>query len=225
MITSFALEEMQMRKILVASSWKVVFLSFLPASVWGADNGPVGRKIDNAQIMDRVALVGVIASGVGSADDVAVIKDNMTGKTYAIKTGDNLPGVGHIKLKSVRREMAVFNADGKEFHVRLSIGGYTSEADESAADADDPDGSGLFANWHSGKMGGQSFPAGESSVIEATKYDLKLDRAKFRRESKNEGEQSRSDELQSDALLEHMKDSKLEIRSPVRDFVTGDDGH
>lgn len=116
-----------------------------------ADTDPIGKKIDNTQIMDRVALIGVIAGG-SPTTGVAVIKDTQTGRTYAIKTGDNLPGVGHIKLSTVQRELAVFDADGKQFQVRLSVGGYAQDAeDDDDLEADmvaEHEGPGLFEKWH-----------------------------------------------------------------------------
>lgn len=118
---------------------------------FGAELDPVGKRIDNAQVMNRVALVGVIAGG-SATSGVAVIKDNQTGRTYAIKTGDNLPGVGHIKLQGVQRELAIFDVAGKEYQVRLSVGGYAQEAeDDEDLDADiasEYDGPGLFEKWH-----------------------------------------------------------------------------
>ena len=123
---------------------------------YAADTQPIGRKLDNAKIMERVQLVGVIAGGSGKISGIAVIKDIQTGRTYAIKTGDNLPGVQHIKLDRVQRELAVFMAEGKEFHVRLAMGGYTQEADDDediTADLNKADGPGLFEIWSGDKAG------------------------------------------------------------------------
>ena len=124
-------------------------------AAYGADKEPVGRKIDNAQVMDRVQLVGVIA-GDAAKNGIAVIRDAQTGKTYAIKTGDGLPGVGHIKLQSVKRELAVFMAEGKEFHVRLAVGGYSQQAEDEqdlAADLNKSTGPGLFEKWYGNQLG------------------------------------------------------------------------
>jgi hypothetical protein len=118
-----------------------------------AELDPVGKKIDNSQVMERVALIGVIAGG-SAASGVAVIKDTQTGRTYAIKAGDNLPGVRHIKLRNIKRELAVFDVEGKEYQVRLSVGGHAQEADDEAdvdLDVDiaqEDDGPGLFEKWN-----------------------------------------------------------------------------
>jgi hypothetical protein len=123
--------------------------------VFAAEKEPIGRKIDNAQVMERVQLVGVIA-GSSAKSGIAVIKDAQTGKTYAIKTGDILPGVPGIKLQSVQRELAVFNAEGKEFHVRLALGGYAQEAEDEedlSADLGTSHGPGLFEKWYGSKIG------------------------------------------------------------------------
>jgi hypothetical protein len=128
----------------------------MPAGVMlAAEKEPIGRKIDNAQVMERVQLVGVIA-GSSAKSGIAVIKDAQTGKTYAIKTGDILPGVPNIKLQSVQRELAVFNADGKEFHVRLALGGYAQEAEDDedlSADLGKASGPGLFEKWYGSNLG------------------------------------------------------------------------
>lgn len=123
---------------------------------YSADTQPIGRKLDNARIIERVQLVGVIAGGSGKTSGIAVIKDINTGRTYAIKTGDNLPGVAHIKLDRVQRELAVFSAEGKEFLVRLAVGGYAQQAedeDDLTADLEKPDVPGLFETWYGDKVG------------------------------------------------------------------------
>ena len=122
-----------MRHLIFANLFAVAAAVSVTTNIEAADYEQIGQKIDNAKIMDRVVLVGVIAGGSATKDGVAVIKDNITGRTYAIKTGDNLPGVNHIQLKSVRRELAVFNVEGKEYQVRLSIGGYAQEAEDDEA--------------------------------------------------------------------------------------------
>ena len=151
-------------------------LMLSPASmILAADNQPVGRKIDNSQIMERVQLVGVIAGGSVKQPGIAVIKDAHSGKSYAIKTGDNLPGVSHITLKSVQRELAVFVADGKEFHVRLAVGGYAQDAEDEAdlaSDLDKTSGPGLFETWYGSKLGSgtdqESMVRGTKSVNETS---------------------------------------------------------
>ncbi len=140
-----------MRRNHLLNCMMITALSTIAQISLAADTDPIGKKIDNAQIMERVALIGVIAGG-SDASGVAVIKDTKTGRTYAIKTGDNLPGVGHIKLSSVRRELAVFNVDGQDYSVRLSVGGYAQTADDDEdleADLNEEhEGPGLFEKWH-----------------------------------------------------------------------------
>jgi len=133
--------------------------------LFAADNQPIEKKYDDRQIMDRVQLVGVIADSSASQAGIAVIKDAHTGKTYAIKAGDNLPGVGHIFLNRVQRQAAVFHADGKEYLVRLGF----QAADESSSSKNETDeskdsspsnspesgnseasGPGLFEKWANG---------------------------------------------------------------------------
>lgn len=148
-----------MRHSIFANLFAVASAVLVSNTLHAADMDPIGRKIDNDQVMDRVALVGVIAGASRGDDGVAVIKDKQTGRTYAIKTGDSLPGVSHIKLQSVQRELAVFNADGKSFNVRLAIGGYAQEAEDEqdlAADLSSnsvPEGAGLFEKWYGNKLG------------------------------------------------------------------------
>jgi len=141
--------------------------------VYAADAQPIERKYDNAQIMDRVQLVGVIAGGASANDGIALIKDAQTGRTYVIKTGDNLPGVSHIKLHKVQRELAVFEAEGKEFQVHLSLKAAPATvpaSDVTAANGtaltektkqndnddqmdDESNGPGLFEKWYGNNLG------------------------------------------------------------------------
>ena len=141
-----------------------------------AEKEPIGHKIDNAQVIERVQLVGVIA-GAKAKSGIAVIKDALTGKTYAIKTGDILPGVPHIKLQSVQRELAVFNADGKEFKIRLAMSGFAQEADDDedlSADLGKSNGPGLFEKWYGSKIG-----VGPDLVDGQNDSSLKLPPTKF----------------------------------------------
>jgi len=131
--------------------------------VYAADAQPIERKYDSAQIMDRVQLVGVIAGGASANAGIALIKDAHTGRTYVIKTGDNLPGVGHIKLHKVQRELAVFESEGKEFHVRLSLNATTTNVpaltektkqhDNDDQMDDEVNGPGLFEKWYGNNLG------------------------------------------------------------------------
>lgn len=176
----------------------------------GADVDPVGKKIDNAQVMNRVALVGVIAGG-SAASGVAVIKDSQTGRTYAIKTGDNLPGVGHIKLRSVKRELAVFDVEGKEYQVRLSVGGYAQDAeDDEDLDADiaqEHEGPGLFEKWHSvglvtedrdGKEIGKRASENEAPSSDSTNMNRKRNHTTIAVDSDNLEKAAEAEKLRQD---------------------------
>jgi hypothetical protein len=124
--------------------------------------------------MERVQLVGVISGGSVKNSGIAVIKDIQTGRTYAIKTGDNLPGVQHIKLDRVQRELAVFTAEGKEFHVRLALGGYAQQADDEediTADLEKPNGPGLFEVWYGDNAGEGSEIARDNAVRRDAKIE------------------------------------------------------
>jgi hypothetical protein len=137
-------------RTLMASS--IVWFSTM---AFAADLLPIERKLENADIMKRVQLIGVIAGGATKTAGVAVIKDSVTGRTYAIKTGDSLPGVANIKLQSVLREAAIFVAAGKEYPVRLSIGGshQKEESDaEQSADLGKDSGPGLLGRWYEGRL-------------------------------------------------------------------------
>ena len=118
---------------------------------FGVDPKPIERKIDNSDIMARVQLIGVIAGGATKTSGIAVIKDSVTGRTYAIKTGDSLPGVAHIKLTSVRRGEVVFNSSGKQYLVRLVNSSVVSGANDHANTSGDSGkdiGTGLFDQWN-----------------------------------------------------------------------------
>jgi hypothetical protein len=143
------------------------------ATAIATENDPVAKRFDSSKIMDRVELVGVIADATPDSG-VAVIKDTKTGRTYAIKTGDQLPGVGHIKLNSVKRELATFTAGDQIFSVRLSISGSTEQAsatpesrledDEDLAEIDDNESPGLFSRWQEARiMKSNHGPVGEDN--------------------------------------------------------------
>ncbi len=127
----------------------------LPTKSFGVDPRPIERKIENSDIMARVQLIGVIAGGATKTSGIAVIKDSVTGRTYAIKTGDSLPGVPHIKLTSVRRGEAVFNGANKEYLVRLTNSAVVEETNDSAdisGDTNQDMGPGLLNRWYEGRV-------------------------------------------------------------------------
>ena len=131
----------------------------------GADNQPIERGIDDNKVMSRVQLVGVIADGSGTNKGIAVIKDTETGRSYAIKTGDSLPGVRHIVLTNVQRDGLEFKSTDQKYVIRPFINtDPTAKASELAvqnpADADQPadqnDGPGLFEKWAVGATEGDA---------------------------------------------------------------------
>jgi hypothetical protein len=134
----------------------------LSTRIFAVDSKPIERKIENSDIMARVQLVGVIAGGATKTSGIAVIKDSVTGRTYAIKTGDSLPGVAHIKLTSVRRGEVVFNSADKEYLVRLINSAAVNTTNDRAATSEDSSadaGAGLFDHWNEYKS-----PTGSEST-------------------------------------------------------------
>lgn len=151
----------------VTRSWLSVALLSLSLAqfspVFGADEAPVTKTYDDSFIMSRVQLVGVIAGGSSDTSGIAVIKDIHSGRSYAVKTGDTLPGVGHIVLTKVQREVAVFKSHDQEYFVRVSIGSSPASTTASSATAasdnvDESDkvsenkGPGLFEKWAAGAI-------------------------------------------------------------------------
>lgn len=131
--------------------------------VFGADEAPITKIYDDSYIMSRVQLVGVIAGGRSETAGIAVIKDIHSGRSYAVKTGDVLPGVGHIVLTKVQREVAVFKANDREYFVRVSIGSapdslapptatVVSEGGSESEQTADGKGPGLFEKWAAGAI-------------------------------------------------------------------------
>lgn len=148
-------------------SWLSVALLSLSLAqfspVFGADEAPVTKTYDDSYIMSRVQLVGVIAGGSSDTSGIAVIKDIHSGRSYAVKTGDALPGVGHIVLTKVQREVAVFKSNEQEYFVRVSIGSSpaSTTASSTAVASDNVDesdkvsenkGPGLFEKWAAGAI-------------------------------------------------------------------------
>lgn len=125
---------------------------------FAADNQPIERKMDDELIMGRVKLVGVIADSSSTTAGIAVIKDAQTGKSYAIKVGDSLPGVTHIVLSDVQRDVLTFSTPEKKYLVRPTINlesdaketELASESESEASGAEQLDGPGLFEKWAAG---------------------------------------------------------------------------
>lgn len=158
MLASFSMR--LTRGVLSAALLALSMAQFSP--VFGADDAPVAKNFDDSYIMSRVQLVGVIAGGSSDTSGIAVIKDIHSGRSYAVKTGDALPGVGHIVLTKVQREVAVFRANDQEYFVRVNIGSSPSANMSSATLAteneDESDkvsenkGPGLFEKWAAGAI-------------------------------------------------------------------------
>ena len=136
----------------------VLFLS--PSLCLAADNPPVTGIIDDGKVMSRVQLVGVIADGTAKNAGIAVIKDSETGRSYALRTGDSLPGVNHIILTNVKREGLEFSSSDQKYLVRPFINVDSSQEGEAIADKTSSndekteknlDGPGLFEKWASGQ--------------------------------------------------------------------------
>lgn len=83
---------------------------------------------EDSKIMNRVQLVGVIADGSTPNAGIAVIKDSVTGRSYALRTGESLPGVAHIVLTDVKRDSLEFTAIHQKYVVRPFIN--TDDKDE-----------------------------------------------------------------------------------------------
>jgi hypothetical protein len=157
-----------------------------------ADNQPIERVIDDSKVMNRVQLVGVIADGSGNNKGIAVIKDTETGRSYAIKTGDSLPGVSHIVLTNVQRDGLEFKSYDQKYVVRPYINtDSTAKAAELAAqnpaNAEQPDdqqeGPGLFEKWAVG--------ATEGDAGSISSEALKTLQRKFESLGKDESRQER----------------------------------
>lgn len=157
-----------------------------------ADNQPIERVIDDSKVMNRVQLVGVIADGSGNNKGIAVIKDTETGRSYAIKTGDSLPGVSHIVLTNVQRDGLEFKSYDQKYVVRPYINtDSTANAAELAAQnpanaeqpADQQEGPGLFEKWAVG--------ATEGDAGSISSEALKTLQKKFESLGKDESRQER----------------------------------
>ena len=174
------------RSALVAAMCLVSGLSL------AADNQPIERVIDDSKVMNRVQLVGVIADGSGNNKGIAVIKDTETGRSYAIKTGDSLPGVSHIVLTNVQRDGLEFKSYDQKYVVRPYINtDSTAKAADLAAQnpanaeqpADQQEGPGLFEKWAVG--------ATEGDAGSISSEALKTLQKKFESLGKDESRQER----------------------------------
>ena len=144
-----------MRYSILASLALVSTIILLPADGYSADPRPIDRTMENSDIMARVQLVGVIAGGATKNSGIAVIKDSNTGRTYAIKSGDSLPGVPQITLISVRRGEAVFNGANKEYLVRTTNISAVQDSKDNADISDETAkdvGTGLLSHWYESRI-------------------------------------------------------------------------
>ena len=66
------------------------------------------------EITEKWSVVGVITSS-NSANDVAVLKNNVTTKTYTVTLGDNLPSDYKFVLKEIKRRNVVVTDGDKNF--------------------------------------------------------------------------------------------------------------
>lgn len=155
---SSIIDAVSVRLWLVATTLIVGGIFFVGGEVSAADNQPIERKIDDELIMGRVKLVGVIADSSSTTAGIAVIKDSQTGKSYAIKVGDSLPGVAHILLSDVQRDVLTFSTPEKKYLVRPTINiesdsketELASESESEASGTEQSDGPGLFEKWAAG---------------------------------------------------------------------------
>jgi len=64
--------------------------------------------VDETPLSERMSVVGVIAeSNAAGGDGIAVLKDRRANRTFAVKTGETVPGEPSFEIKSVRRNAVV----------------------------------------------------------------------------------------------------------------------
>lgn len=121
-------------KCLIAMS-----LAVTPATGWSEEeNSPTVEAVsEDGKIMNRVQLVGVIADGSTPNAGIAVIKDSVTGRSYALRTGESLPGVAHIVLTDVKRDSLEFTAIDQKYVVRPFINLDSKDESQSLAQKTD----------------------------------------------------------------------------------------
>lgn len=173
-------------------------LFLVSGMAYAADNQPVERVIDDGKVMSRVQLVGVIADGSAKNAGIAVIKDSETGRSYAIKTGDSLPGVNHIVLTNVQRDGLEFKSSDQKFVIRPFINTDSSPTVDAVAakssfetgqSSEPQEGPGLFEKWASGAADHDTDQISlEAIKVLKQKYDNlnKEDAAKERMRAEND---------------------------------------
>ena len=68
-------------------------------------SAPALAVVPAAPVVDRLHVVGVIAEAeADKGQGIAVLKDRISGRSFAISTGESLPGDESFKVKAVRRK-------------------------------------------------------------------------------------------------------------------------
>jgi hypothetical protein len=75
--------------------------------------------VEATSIADRYRLVGVIAAADKKGQDasLAVIKDEQTGRSVMVRTGEQLPGSDDVRLAVIRRNEIELSASGQNIVV------------------------------------------------------------------------------------------------------------
>lgn len=81
------------------------------------------------QITDKWSVVGVITSS-NPKNDVAVLKNNETTKTYTLTLGDNLPSDYDFVLKEIKRRNVIVSDGSKNFTLSFVDVPVIEEADD-----------------------------------------------------------------------------------------------
>jgi hypothetical protein len=110
-------------RLFLALITPIIFTVMSPITCFGAESSIISESADDSRIIQRVQLVGVIADTSAANAGIAVIKDTVTGRSYAIRTGESLPGVSHIVMTHVQREGVEFTANNKKYTVRPILNG------------------------------------------------------------------------------------------------------
>jgi len=95
----------------------------------------IGFAIENDPILRRFSLVGVIATDgkATQAGGIAVIKDQSSGATMTLKTGDHMPYDSNLKVRSVNRNNVELS-DGTHSSVLTFLGSFP-EATSTQSDS------------------------------------------------------------------------------------------
>lgn len=84
-------------------------------------------KVETSTPDADFSLVGVISEGAASQKGIAVLRDLRSERSITLRVGDSLPGSPEVRLKSVTRNAAVLEANGKSYHVTTVSGTYASK--------------------------------------------------------------------------------------------------